>query len=237
MVDVGCGNVSCIRPWIKVCMVSSVLSSSRVFHHTLCHAPTPELGEGCSCGFKLQRRSWFSHPERCSRMERSCLLFERGACVSDPELVSHAWKLLLNGVRLKTSCSLAHCEGSCSRRAVRLDTDHTEDGFRSRSRRLRGSGADPSSAVASGSRLRFAFLLTWERDPSSSGMRLSLSAEVSLIQLRNVDNEKGQANAVSSPLSTFIFLLRCSAACMCWVNVKNCKSSCFPFPHCSGMLV
>lgn len=157
--------------------------------------------------------------------------------MSDPELVSHAWKLLLNGVRLKTSCSLAHCGGSCSRRAVRLDTDHPEEGFRRRSRRLRGSGTALGSAVASGSRLCFTVMLTWECDPSSSGMRLSLSAEVSLIQLRNVDNEKEQANAISSPLSTFIFLLRCSAACVCWVHAKNCKSSCFPFPHCSGLLV
>ena len=100
------------------------------------------------------------------------------------------------------------------------------------------SDVDPGSAVGSVSRLSFAPTLTWESDPESSGMRLSMLAEVSLIQSRNVNNDKDrqQTDAISSPFSTFVFQFRCFAVCVHRVHLNNCKNGCFPFPRCSVML-
>ena len=95
------------------------------------------------------------------------------------------------------------------------------------------SDADPGSAVGSVSCLSFALTLTWEYDPEAPGVRLGVSAEVSLIQSRNVSNDKErqQTDAISSPFSTFVFQFRCFAVCVRRVHLNNCKNSCFPFPH------
>lgn len=66
-----------------------------------------------------------------------------------------------------------------------------------------------------------------------------MSAEVSLIQSRNVNNDKDrqQTNTISSPFSTFVFQFRCFAVCVHRVRLNNCKNNSFPFPCCSVVLV
>lgn len=144
--------------------------------------------------------------------------------MSNPELFSHVWKLLLNGVALKMSYqgrgrggtpslrrSLSHI-GLSGLIQIRLQSD-----LRNAVASSPRSDVDPGSAVDSVSRLGFAPMLTWEPDPESSGMRLSVSGEVSLIQSRNVGNDKGrqEANAISSLFSTFVFQFRCFAVSVC----------------------
>lgn len=72
MVYVGCGSVSCVRPRIKVCTGLFCTEFQRGV--TRCAMPPNQSWVKVVLpGFRLQRRSWFSHPERCSQRERSWL--------------------------------------------------------------------------------------------------------------------------------------------------------------------
>lgn len=72
MVYIGCGSFSCIRLWIKVC---TDLFCTEFQQGVTCHTMPPNQSwvKVVLPGFRLQRRSWFSHPEGCSRRERSWL--------------------------------------------------------------------------------------------------------------------------------------------------------------------